>query len=163
MTTCLWNRIDAYLVAQLTTAMGAASSYTTLRLATVATGETFDIDHVTLPYCLVRGVDVRYENEGPHGDGDVHFDDIQYLYDIILVAESASEADAKSAAKELLSRVREWIRGDLWLGGLSDDDGETVTHCELGEMRTGVRGVGGQNRGRYMGWASMQLTVFSRV
>lgn len=163
MATCLWNRIDAYLVAQLTASLGTASSYTTLKLAGVSVGETFDIDRVTLPYCLVRGVDVRYDNDGPHGDGYVHFDDIEYPYDIILVADAATEAEAKAAAKELLSRVREWVRGDFWLGGLSDDDGETVTRCELGELRTGVRGVGGQNRGRYMGWASMQLSVFSQI
>lgn len=163
MTTCLWNRIDAYLVAQLTANMGAASSYTTLKLAKVEAGETFDIDHVTMPYCLVRGVDVRYDNEGPHGDGDIHFDDIRYPYDIILVAEATTTALAKSYAKELLSRVREWVRSDFYLAGLVDDDGEIVRRSELGELRIGVVGTGGQNRGKYLGWASMQLTIVSEV
>jgi hypothetical protein len=159
---CLWNMIDAYLVEQLTADMGAAGDYTTLQLATVAVGETLDIAHGPLPYCRGRGVDARHGEPGPHGDGYVHFDDIEYLYDIILVTDSAVAATAWADAKELYSRVREWLRGDFYLGGLSDGT-ETVTRSEIGEGHTGVRGVGGQNRGKYLGWASLQLSIFSRV
>ncbi len=101
---CLWNMIDAYLVEQLTANMGASGDYTTLKLATVAVGETLDIDHVTLPYCLVRGVDVHHGEPGPHGDGAVHFDDIEYVYDIILVTDATTAATAWANAERLYSR-----------------------------------------------------------
>lgn len=162
-TICLWNRIDTYLQEQLTARLGAGGDYSTLTLATVAVGETLDIDHVTLPYCLVRGVDVRYDSEGVHGDTEVHFDNIQYPYVLILVSAAATAAGANSNAKELLRRVREWLRGDFWLTGLQDDDGETVVRVDVGDPSVGVEGLGGQNRGQYVGWVRMPLTIISEV
>ncbi len=58
--------------------------------------------------------------------------------------------------------MREWLRGDFYLGGLSDGT-EIVTRNWMSGGRLGVNGVGGQNRGKYLGWASLQLSIFSRV
>jgi len=160
VTVCLWNRIDSSLQAQLEATLGG---YSTLAVSAVEIGETLDINHVTAPYCLIRGVDARYENESVHGDTEVHFDNILYPYDIIVLAVEDTALDAKSNAKELLRRVREWVRSDFWFANLQDDDGETVVRVEIGDPRMSVVGLGGNDRGKYAGWAIMPLTIESEV
>lgn len=165
VTICLWNRIDTYFQAQLEEHLGVGGDYSTLALAGVEVGDTFDVDHVTLPYCLVRANGVRYENIDVHGDTSRHFDGIEYPYEVFLLTAEDTPGDARTNAKELLRRVREWLRSEshFYLDGLTDDDGEHVVQLEIGEPRVGVQGLGGQNRGQYLGWAVMPLTVISEV
>lgn len=163
MSDCLWNDIDAYLLTELVTELGADSAtYADILLAQVVAGDTFDPDQVSYPFCLVRGFEVEDADAGPHGDGDVHYD-LAYPYELVLgVVEPTLDA-ARTDIKELLRRAREFIRARPAFGQLSAADGETIVEVMPGRVRVELYGKNGINQGAYMGLASVSFTVKTEI
>lgn len=160
MSACLWNDIDAALVAAITADMTDAGDYADdgLLVETVLLGETVDPDEHTLPLVLIRGMDAQYSEDGPHGDGEIHIDTITYAYDLIAIARIEPAVDetvtdvtarAKAAATELLRRLREVVRSRVALGITAPaTDGETLDYVRFGgEALVSVVGYGGVNGG----------------
>lgn len=165
MSDCLWNDIDAYLAAALLEDMGPDSDYATLQIeeANIVVGESFDPDHIGLPFVMVRGLETTFEVEGPHGDGDVHYDAMTYPYQFIFAAMADTVSETKADIQELARRGRELLRGRVGLGGLTADDGETVVRVDVKGMRVELRGIGGTNQGKYVGFGVVEFDVITEI
>lgn len=156
MSACLWNDIDAALVAAITADLTSAGDYQDLLIQSVIVGETINPNHADLPMVLLRGYEAEYSEAGPHMDGEIHIDEIVYPYELIALAfvatnvapaaqpeypERAFVAIAKQTGAELLRRLRECIRSRPALGGLSATDGEHIIDARIvGRQRVQVRG-----------------------
>lgn len=165
MSACLWNDIDAYLVEALTSDMGQESDYDTLQLHAngIVVGEQFDPDHVEFPFVMVRGLETGFEVEGPHGDGDVHYDDISYPYQFVFATLGETVASAKADTQELVRRGREVLRSRPGLNGITADDGETVVRVDVTGVRIELRGVVGSNQGMYIGFGVVEFDVITEI
>lgn len=166
MSACLWADIDAYLLAAVTTDMGAASTlYSTLKIATVKTGEAAAVnpDHYTLPLVVIDGYEMDPGDNYPHADGAIHLDAIRYPYLLAAYTTATTATQAKADGQELLRRFRELLRSRYALGGLTATDGETVTETEIGNGGVAVRGIGGTNTGKYLAIAGLELEVLTSI
>jgi hypothetical protein len=158
-TACLWNDIDSYLISALTTDMGAASAYSTLKLAsTPLLADQFEPAKVTFPGVIIVTGEAEH-SPGPHGDAVVHLD-IRYPYWIVPICSSSTFALAKADAKTLAGRVRDVLRSRYALGGLAATGGEVVTQTEIGATHIEVRGP---NAGAYLGVAIVEFDVFAEI
>lgn len=175
MSDCLWNDIDAALVAAVTADMTDAGDYADdgLLVETVLLGETVNPDDHTLPLVLIRGMDAQYSEDGPHGDGEIHIDTITYAYDLIAIARIEPATDetvtavtgrAKAATTELLRRLREVVRSRVALDITAPaTDGETLDYVRFGGgALVQVYGYGGVNGG-YIASALLPIEVIASI
>jgi hypothetical protein len=170
---CLWNDLDAYLLAAYETDMGAPSAYPDLKLALVVVGEAYDPDWVLeeradplrYPFCLVRGLEVNYgeDQNPPHGDGVVHYDPITYRYEIQILSKHPDLPTAKQQIQELMRRARTVIQTRPGFGNLQASDGETVYLVEPRLTQIQVQGVNGVNQGTLIVVGRMEVEVMSEI
>lgn len=173
MSACLWNDIDAALIAAITADMTEAGDYEDLIIETVLLGETVNPDQHELPLVLIRSMEAQYSEDGPHGDGEIHIDTITYAYDLIAIArvepaenETVAETTgrAKAAATELLRRLREVVRSRVALGITAPaTDGERLDYVRFGGgALVQVQGYGGVNGG-YIASAMLPIEVIASI
>lgn len=166
MSACLWADIDTYLVAAVIADMGVDSSYSTLKIptASVLVGETFDPDHVTLPFVLIRGMDsdLTGEFEGVD-DSALRMFGLVYAYEFVAISSAATVAQAKADAQELYRRLRELLRTRYAFGGLQASDGEIVVQVRPTGGRVGVYGRSGTNAGTYLAGAELRFDVLTEI
>lgn len=172
MSDCLWNDIDNFLLTTIAAELGPSGLYATLQLTPStsvwigppqAIGFTMDPDHVTWPFCLIRGETRTYGAEGPHGDGELHYDNNLYHYQLIFVTKDDTVSGCKADSSELLRRGRELLRDHIALDGLASNDGETVTQANPTEERVTVRGMNGTNQGAFVGFGVLELEIMSEL
>lgn len=150
MSACLWNDIDAALVAAVTADMTPAGDYEDHIVQTVLVGDTVNPDHHELPLVLIRGAEAQYGENIIRGDA-VYLDGIVYSYDLIAITRTEPDNDdtvtavtlrAKAAGNELLRRLRECVRNRPALGiSAPATDGETIDHVRFAGGRGGTTGL----------------------
>jgi len=173
MTDSLWNDIDTKLASVITASMGSGSSYSTGKVVTVQVVDQWTVDlrtspagDITLPCTFIVGRDWEPGNQdrvppqGPHGDGIFHID-IAYPYDVVsATSPQLTYALALSGAKELSRRMREAIRANFALSGISSTDGEFVVDLTIGRSVIEVRGHDGS---RFIGGALLPIKIYTQV
>lgn len=164
MGSCIWNDIDNFIVAGLRASLMAGGDYADLPVADVQAGESFDPDHVAIPFVLVRGLQFVPGDSGPHfGEGETHWDDNQYPYEIIVYATNPVYGTARAMIKELAERVREWVRHNPHFGGLTSTRAESVIRVTPGTAAVEIRGPIGDNVGPYSAFATVDFAVFTEI
>ena len=161
MSESLWTDIDNYLVTAITTDMGAASAYATLKLDQVVLSDSFQPDRYNPPTAIIFSNTARPIEQGPHADGEVHIY-TEYRYFIAVIDnEQTTYAQGKANAQILLQRVREVIRGRFALGGTTSTIGETVYETVIQEMRAEV--LGGQLGGKFRGVGVVPIIIRTEI
>lgn len=164
MTACLWNDIDTYLVTGLRQTLMAGGAYTDLHVAQIEAGESFDPDHVALPFVLVRGLEFIPGDEGPHyGEGVLRLDDNRYPYELVMLLTCDDYSTARSQIKELARRCLAYLRVHPSLDGLMSTEREAVTRLALGATQIEVRGPIGDNQGPYSALATVSFDVYTEI
>lgn len=155
-----WGAFDDALVAAVTTDLAAGGLYDSLEIEEAFVGEFVNIDRVTLPVVMVRGVTAEGRTE-IHGDGQAHG---EYTYPYLLVAYTTAESyqEAKRDGQEFIVRLRKIVaRRSLY--SVQGDDGEKPTLIEPGGEFLELRGRQGQSEGRTLAVAAVEFTVKTEV
>ena len=161
----LWADIDTYLQAELLAELGAAGTYTTLKVKQVLIDEMLTIEDIStpviqnvLPVVLVRSHHAT-QAPGPHGGGSVNVANT-YDYYAVAITLSTGKQQAKKDTQEMRRRLREFLRTRLSLGGLTALDGERVQRVTWGASDLEVW-ENSKQPGNYFGVAAMDFKVQS--
>lgn len=160
---CVWVDVDSAIKSMVEAQMGKASSYTTLKLATVKATlieSPQDWKGWTLPGCAIAGSIVPYVDAKRHGDGLPHYEKA-YRYGVLFIAEGDQES-ALRYAKTLVKRCELALR-TVDIGAQSSPDGEhrrsgkpTITFAEVRLLRHPTPDL-------FYGLGSLEFTVHSAV
>jgi hypothetical protein len=159
-TPSLWQALDTAILAAFTTQMGAASSYTTNKLAQLEIGDVWAPDTWTFPALLLVSNDAGLSS-GPHGANAT------YHYMAVMVLSAATHALAKQGAQELFRRGIDVIR--TWPAILAAANAAITTGTEhpqrllWGDSRIEIRGRQGANKGLYLGIAVISFRVETTI
>lgn len=161
----LWAKIDNYLQAAL---IPWAEQFNELidtdNNAHVEIGEEFDPGDVPVPFILIRSYERKMaEGEPQFGDGEFHIANIVYEYEILLFNLFDTVALAKNFCSNAMAECIEFLRADVTMGGLAADSGEYILQFEFGDHEIYVRGLAGQESGRYAGVACVRFNVTTEV
>jgi hypothetical protein len=161
----LWHDLDAWQVSIVTTAMGQASNYSTLKLHAVNTALVWDLREWQAwakPAVAIMSF-VEERQPGPHGDGDAHFTK-RYRSAWIALMEG-TQSDAKRDAKILLKRLETLARG-LYKQGftlLPDTSGERLVNMAIGHSELSAHRYQGSSDDLWMVMAGLAIDFETEV
>lgn len=129
-----WENIDNWLLVNLKAQMGADSAYTTIKLASyhdeILTAPQ-QWEPLTLPAAFVESSMVNIA-EAEHGIGTPN-ENLSYRYGISVVALCPTKAQAKSQARTLVARLRQFLYYTYAnLPALAASEGEKVEDVVIG-------------------------------
>ena len=166
MSDCLWNDIDAWFVANLRTQMGQPSAYTTLKLKDVKDEILTDPQswaNVEMPAVFVESR-IGKPVDAEHGGIGSPNQTIRFRYVFLAISKGEDKATAKSDAKNLDYRLRQFILFAIsGLRGLANTAGnERVNRLEFAENQVNNFPIARGVNGNYYGTATHAIDVYVR-
>ena len=163
-TVCLWNDIDSYLVARVTTDLGPGSAYTTLKV--------LEAPHINdalqpeetwlLPAIVISSFICDHDTSKPFGDNTSDSVINRYRCGISALLSATSYDQARRDTKEMVRRIAKLAHSLGALGRLASTDGETVIDSRVALQQVLVHPAAGSET-VYSGVGVVGVDIYSEV
>lgn len=160
----LWQTLDEAIQAAIIAQMGAASAYAlTSPIVACTIGDEWDPDKWTFPAALIISNTATHETAAA---GMPEHVDTRIEYAIIVVDDTATQAEAKPAALEQQRRIVALLRSwpaILAAASAAAGTGEQARRLIWRRTAIQIRGRQGANRGRYLAIAVVYFSIVTNI